>query len=139
MNPRAYLLAVLLVSPALAREPAGFDLKSDAMKKIVQDTAATQSSYVVQAPGNAPEAKPAFKYLPPEKPEKPISTPPPRLPAESPRSNSFVSSAFEILVDELLDIEDDDGVTSSNEMLRCRVQKDLKTSPPGPDNCPTAK
>ena len=116
----------------------GFDLKSDAMKKIVQDTAATQFA-AVQAPVDAPEAKPAFKYVPPEKPDKPASAPTPRLPAESRHSNGFISSAFEILVDELLDIEDDDGVTSSNEMLRCRVQKDLKTSPPGPDHCPSAE
>ena len=44
---------------------------------------------------------------------------------------------FDILVDEMLGIEGDEEVTASSEMLRCRVQKDLKTSPPGTDLCPT--
>ena len=48
----------------------------------------------------------------------------------------FASAIFDILVDELVGIEDDDGVTASNEMLNCRVQKDLKTLPPGTDLWP---
>jgi hypothetical protein len=43
---------------------------------------------------------------------------------------------LDTIVDEVLDIEDD-AVTSANEMLQCRVEKELKISPPGIDNCPS--
>lgn len=137
MNSRACLLAALLVSPAWSQEPAGFDLKSDAIKKIVRDTAATQYAYV-QIAEKAPrksETAP-FKYVPPEKPV-PAREPPRQPPARSPRPDGFLSTAVDILVDELLGIEGDDEVAASNEILQCRVQKELKTSPPGADLCPS--
>jgi hypothetical protein len=50
-----------------------------------------------------------------------------------------LSSIFDFLIAEALgDDQDDDVVTTSNEMLRCRIQKEQKTSPPGADRCPTA-
>ena len=146
MNTRAYLLAALLVSPVWSQEPAAespkpsapsFDLRSEAIKKIVRDNASTQFAYVQvveKAPVKSQTA--AFKYVPPEKPEAPVHEPPRQLPAESPQSGGFVSAMFDILVDELLGIEDDD-VTASNLILRCRMQKEIKSSPPGPDRCPS--
>jgi hypothetical protein len=138
MNSRIYLLATLLVSPAWAQESAGFDLKSDAIKKIVRDAAATQFSYVqIAEKAVAKSEAAAFKYVPPEKPA-PIREPPRQLPAKSPPPDGFIASAFGILVDELIGTDDYDDVTASNDILRCRVHKDLKISPPGVDRCPAA-
>ena len=147
MNSRAFLVVgALLVSPAWSQEPApqaavltpqSFDRNSESIKKIVRDAAATQS-----APVQLTEEKPAKRdpatviYVPPEKPA-PVSEPPRRLPDASPRSDGFLSAVFETILDEVLDIEADDDITSSNEMLRCRVQKEQKTAPPGIDNCPS--
>ena len=125
------------MAPAWSQEPAAFDLKSDAIKNIVSATAATQFADV-QIEDNAPvkTETAAFKYVSPEKPVAAAPDLPSKPPAQTPRSDSFVSAMFDILVDELLGIEDDDGVTVSNEMLNCRVQRDLKTLPPGTNVCP---
>jgi len=107
-----------------ALTPQSFDRSSESIKKIVRDTAATQS-----APDQLTEEKPAKRdpstvvYVPPEKPSAPVSEPP-RQPDASSRSDGFLSAVFETILDEVLDVEDDD-ITSSNEMLRCI------------DNCPS--
>ena len=148
MNLRAFLVVgALFVLPAWSQEPASqlavltpqsFDRNSESIKKIVRDTAATQTSAV-----QPPEEKPAKRdpatvvYVPPEKLPAPVHEPPRQLPEAKSRSDKFLSAVFETILDEVLDAEDDD-VTSRNEMLRCRVQKEQKTSPPGIDNCPNA-
>jgi hypothetical protein len=147
MNPRPWLLAALLASPVWSQEPASesptpsapsFDLRSDAIRKIVNDTASTQFAYVREVEKSSAKTEDAdFKYVPPEKPVAPAREPPPKLPARPPESDGFLSQVVDILVDELLGTDDIDDVTVSNELLRCRVQKDLKTSPPGADNCPS--
>jgi hypothetical protein len=138
MNPRIYLLAALLVSPAWAQEPASFDLKSESIKKIVHEAASTQFADIQVADKAPVKTEPAaFKYVPPEKPATPLREPARKLPAKSSRPDGFVSAMFGILVDELVGAEDD-GVTASNLILQCRVQKDIKSSPPGPDRCPSA-
>ena len=155
MSPRVCLLAALLASPAWAQEPAApqrFDLHSDAVRKIVNDTATTQVpsfQIVEQAPDKADAAKtePAeFEYVPPEKPPAPVSKPKPRLPDPPPKPEGFAEQAVEILFDELFDhaigIDDDDGysdVDFANDMLRCRVQKETRTGAPNVDNCPAAE
>jgi hypothetical protein len=148
MNSRAYLLAVLLVSPAWAAEPAAeipvtpapsFDLRSDVVKTILRKTAATQFSNVLvpdKVPVKAERAEVVF--VPAEKPPEPVIETP-RLPDAAPRSHGFIPAVVDILIDEALGAGDKDEVTASNEILRCRVQKEQKTSPPGVDNCPIAK
>jgi hypothetical protein len=61
------------------------------------------------------------------------------LPEPAPRSDGLLSEVVSIVLEETLGIEDDDGITFSNDMLRCRVQKETRSGPaPGVDNCPTA-
>lgn len=150
MNSRAYLLVALLVSPAWSAEPTveapeptvrSFDLRTDAVKKIVRDTAATQFSSLRVSDKPSVEAEPdEFVYVPPEEPPAPMPEPSRKLPAPAPRSDSFLSAIFETLIEEALGIEGNDpsDVTFANDVLRCRIQKEQKTSPPGVDNCPSA-
>ncbi|MEO8064535.1 MAG: hypothetical protein ABI821_17495 [Pseudomonadota bacterium] len=146
MNPRTYLMAAFLISPVWAQEPAveapvtaapSYDLRGDAVQKIVRDTAATQFADVQVSDKPPVEAKPAeFVYVPAEKVPAPPSEPFRRLPEAPPRSTGFWSAVVDTLVEEALGIEDYDDVTASNDMLRCRVQKETKTGAPGVDNCP---
>jgi hypothetical protein len=139
MNPRVFIMTALLVSPVWAQEPASFDLGSDSLKKIVHDAASTQFADVRVADKAPAKSAPAeFKYVPPEKPAAPVREPPRQLPVQSPQPDNFVTAVVDILFDEILGTDDIDDITVSNELLRCQVQKDIKTSPPGPDRCPTA-
>ena len=152
MKSHVFLIAGLLASPAWSQEPAGdapapaarsFDVHGDAVKKIVHDTAASQYSNAQVSPEAPVDAgRREVVYVPPEDSLDPVPVreSPEQKPAAAPapESNSFLSSLFEFVIDQALDSEEDDGVTSSNEMLRCRIQKEQKTSPPGIDNCPTA-
>jgi len=140
MNPRVCLLAALFVSSAAwAQEPEpAFDLRSDAVRKIVRETAAAQMPIVQVADSGTVNAEPAgFTYVPPEKPAE-VREIPVRLPDPAPKSDGLFATLVDIAVDELLGIEGDD-VTASNDMLRCRVQKETNPLPPGgKDNCPRA-
>jgi hypothetical protein len=95
MHSRMYLFAAFLVLPAWSQEPhakppepavSAFDLRSDAVKKIVHDTAASQYASVREA-NKVPEKSEteAFVYVPPEKASAPASEPPPLPPAPAPR------------------------------------------------------
>jgi hypothetical protein len=148
MNTRAFLIAALLASPVWSQEPAAkppapvaahFDVHSDAVRKIVRDTAASQYS-TVRVSHEAPVATgPAEENLDPVPVrESPDQTPAP-APATEAQSSRVLSSLFDFLIAEALGNDQDDGVvTTSNEMLRCRIQKEQKTSPPGIDRCPSA-
>ncbi len=139
MNPRVCLLAALFVSSAAwAQEPErAFDLRSDAVRKIVRETAAAQMPIVQVAESETVKAEPKFTYEPPEKPPEVRETPV-RLPDPAPKSDGLFAAVIDIAVDELLGIEGDD-VTASTDMLRCRVQKETNPLPPGgKDNCPRA-
>ena len=113
MNTRATLLiGALLVSPAWSQESAApavtlsaqsFDRSSEAIKKILRDTAATQSARIQISEVKPAKSAPAeFKYVPPE-PAPRVKVEEPRLPEAAPPSNGFVSA----LVDTLLAVEDD--------------------------------
>jgi hypothetical protein len=78
VNLRIYLLllAVLLAPPALTQETAPplaasstsphFDLRSDAIRKIIRDTASTQYANVQEPRPAVAESEPAeFHYVPP--------------------------------------------------------------------------
>jgi hypothetical protein len=154
VNPRILVLAALLSSPGLAQEAesvsmpapvenasppaARFDLHDEAIRKVVRDTAATQYANVRETERSPPESTPAeFVYVPPE-PRPQVQETKINLPEPTPASDGFLSQVISIVLDETLGIEDDDGITASNDMLRCRVQKDTRSSPPGVDNCPVA-
>ncbi|HEU4779636.1 MAG TPA: hypothetical protein VFS58_07105 [Steroidobacteraceae bacterium] len=115
-----------------------FDLNSASIRKIVRDTAANQYATVQLSEKSAVDPQPVatIKFVPEEKPPAPRRQTARPTPKPAPSSDGPFSSLFEVLVDELLGVEVDE-VTASNEMLRCRVQKEQKTSPPGPDNCPS--
>src|SRR3954469_23634736 len=115
MSPRAFLLAALLVSPAWSQERAAqapapaapsFNLRSDAIKKIVADRAASQLTEEQVADQASKAAKPTqIVFVTPEK--RPVhERPTPRLPDPSPKSNGFLSSMVEILAGEVLGIHD---------------------------------
>lgn len=151
MKSRAFLMVALLASPAWSQDPAPevaapvakpLDLRSDAVKKIVHDTAASQYgdaqvSHVAPVDGERREVE----YVPPEDleevPVREVAEQPP-APPPAPESDGFLSSMISFLIAEALGNDQDDEITTSNEMLRCRIQKEQKTSPPGEDRCPTA-
>ena len=154
MKSRAFLIVALLASPAWSQEPATeaaapaikpLDLRSDAVKKIVHDTAASQYGDAQSAPETPAVAeRREVEYVPPENLEEvPVreaaEQPPAPVPAPASQPEGFLSSMVSFLIAEALgNDQDDDLVTTSNEMLRCRIQKEQKTSPPGEDRCPTA-
>jgi len=148
MKSRVFLIAAVLASPAWSQEAAApavkpLDLRSDAVKKIVHDVAASQygnARLAAEAPVEAERRE--VEYVPPEDLEEvPVreTAKQPDAPAPARPPDGFLSSIFDFLIAEALgDDQDDDVVTTSNEMLRCRIQKEQKTSPPGADRCPTA-
>ena len=152
MKSHVFLIAALLASPAWSQDPAGdappqvarsFDVHGDAVKKIVHDTAASQYSNAQVSPDAPVDAgRREVVYVPPEDSLDPVPVrespqQKPAAAAPAPESSSFLSSLFEFVIDQALDHDEDDGISSRNEMLRCRIQKEQKTSPPGIDNCPT--
>jgi hypothetical protein len=112
------LVTTLLSSTAWSQD---FDLKGEAMKKIVRDNAATQYAQV-QMPSEskpAPEADAPFEYVPPEKDlvvtipaAKPAA---PKAAAARSESSGFASALLDVvvetLVDSLLDDEDSSHVS----------------------------
>jgi hypothetical protein len=128
------LFAALLVSPAWSREPE-FDLRSDSIKKIVHDTAATQSALVQLSDEKPVERKPLAKieFVPP------IATPPrkypTRLPDPAPPSTGFLTT----LLDTLLGHDDEDYSRQGpyDNWLSCQAHDDQKTATQS-SNCPSA-
>jgi hypothetical protein len=126
MKSRALLLiAALLASPSWADEsatrtqvlsPESFDRKSDSIRKIVRDFAATQSM-PVQLVAERPTADSTIEFVPaePKHPEPPA----PRLPDAPPASDdSFFSAMIGTLVEAgiegLLDVDDSYRTCVSN-------------------------
>ena len=113
------------------------------MKKIVQDVAASQYGDA-QLSREAPAVgeRRELEYVPPEDFEEvPVRevAKQPATPAPAPQPDGFLSSMLDFLIAEALGNDEDDSVvTTRNEMLRCQIQKEQKTSPPGVDRCPTA-
>jgi len=138
MNARAlFLFGALLASPVWAQQPS-FDLNSDYIKKIVRDTAASQSVPVQLSDEKPAKSEPVatVKYVPPEKPLPPAKSAAHR-PVAAPQSNSFLSAVIDILVDEALGIDDDiESDVQSDRSLRCPSAEPLKTTEPGSSTCP---
>src|SRR4051794_18316656 len=115
MNPRACLIVALLASTAWSKEPAAvppaltagsFDLRNESLRKIVRDTAATQSAIVVASEDAPTKSDPSatFKYVPPEENATPAPVPKTEVPRRKPSrpSNDFVSALFGIALDSVL-------------------------------------
>ena len=125
MNPRALLLiGALLGTPAWADAPS-FDLKSDAVKQIVRDTAATQFRAVEPVKEVTPAREPYTRivFLSPKDAarERP---PPPRAPPPKPLS-PFVSA----VIDSLLDVEPGFAEESRDSFLQLCRSLDPNQSP----------
>jgi hypothetical protein len=146
MNPRALLLFSLLAAPAWAQEPApvapshSFDLRDDAVRKIVRATAATQFGVVHVAPDETPaKAEPApiksepapVAYVPPVK-TAPALQYPTRLPDPEPPSTGFLSS----LIDTLLEDDDMTYAELHDEWLSCQSRNNVKTTAERAADCP---
>jgi hypothetical protein len=139
MNSRALiLLGALLASPVWAQQPS-FDLSSDNIKKIVRDTAATQSRPIELSEEKPVEREPVetVRYVPPEKPTPPpVERAAPR-PVAASQSSDFLSTVIDILVDEVLGIDDDiESEVQSDRRLRCPAADPHKTTEPGSSTCP---
>jgi hypothetical protein len=116
MNPRLLLLVAWLASPAWSEEPAAelpavtsgsFDLSNDSIRKIVRDSAVTQSALVQVSDEKPvePESTSTIKYVPPIKEDAPVKRATPR-PAYEPQSQGILSALAEMLVGEALGLED---------------------------------
>ena len=145
MNPRAYLLVALLVSPAWSQEPVAdppmvtasftarsFDLSNDSIRKIVRDGAATQFASV-RASNDTPvePERVAVRFVPVEKALPAPKPRPPRL-QPAPPSGGFISA----LVDILLDSDDDEAAVYSQKCLRCELREPMTSTSMGDDTCP---
>ena len=144
MNSRVLLLVgVMLASPAWSQEPATstpapsalvVDLRSDSIKKIVRDTAATQFA-TIQLSNEKPDTrKPIEKIVFVPSVAAPAPKYPTRLPDPAPRSNGILST----LIDTLLDVDDDPSLGGKYPIwLSCQARDDLKSATQQ-DACPSA-
>jgi hypothetical protein len=136
MNPRAWLMAVMmLVSPAWSQglasdspvvTPRSFDLRSESLKTIVRNTAATQFA-AIQLPRQQPVQREstAFKYVPPADAE-PVQRPTPRLPEWTPEDRGFFSALVGTLIDSALGVESYDSQAEYHAWLSCKLRDDSK-------------
>jgi len=134
MNSRVLLLVgAMLVSPAWSQEPA-FDLKSDSIKKIVRDTAATQFA-TIQVPSEkpvAPKQVAEIKFVPS------VAAPPVKYPTRLPEPATPAAGLFYTLVDAFLDVGDDSSLEFRYPLwLSCQARDDLKHATQQ-DPCPSA-
>jgi hypothetical protein len=107
MKSRAlFLMAALLASSAWAQEPS-FDLKSDAIRRIVHDTAASQSALVQLAKAPPVEHKLVLVTEAQHPFEAPIKIAPPRR-IEKPKPRGPVSDLVDTLVDAVVGTAVDD-------------------------------
>lgn len=131
MKTRAWIVCALLVSPAWAQEPAapastpsprGFDLTNDAIRKIVHDTAASQSRVVTISDEMLAEreATPTIRYVPPEAPPVVKKVAPQPASAPSP-FDEFFNALVGIVVDTAIDTTFEDH---SDEALREQQYKE---------------
>jgi len=105
MNARALLaVGTLLALPAWSQETATFDLKSDSIRNIVRNTAATQ--YRVVEPVKEPrvERNPFASAVILRSEDTVLETPLPPPTRAEPRVSPLVTS----IIDTLLDIDDDE-------------------------------
>jgi hypothetical protein len=147
MKFRLCLLLALITSPVLAQEPGAFDFRHESVKKILRDSAASQSASAL-APAEAekaPEPVREVRYVPPVKPAPLRQAEVPRLKPAPPAaaSNGLLDAVFAILVDEAFDslLGDDDvypgvSVTALDRWDRCEGREALKSGPMGYDTCP---
>jgi hypothetical protein len=143
MNSRALILfGALLASPAWTQEP-NFDLSSDSIKKIVRDTAATQSRPIELSEEKPAEREPVetVRYVPPEKPlPPPVERAAPR-PVAAPQSDGIFSGFLEAVVETLVNeaLGDDDDFAPevpSDRRFRCPAADPLETPEAGSSACP---
>jgi hypothetical protein len=110
------------------------DLKNDSIRKIVRDTAATQSA-TVQLPHEKPVARKPLANIEfvPEVKAPPLKYPT-HLPDPAPRSSGILSA----LIDTLLDVDDDPSLGGKYPLwLSCQAHDDLKSALQQ-DACPSA-
>ena len=134
MNSRVMLLVgFMLTSPAWSQEPS-FDLKSDSIKKIVRDTAATQFA-TVQLSSEKPVAT---KQIADIKFEPPVAAQPVKYPTHLPDPATPATGFLYTLIDVLLDKDDDSSLEMRYPVwLSCQARDDLKSATQQ-DPCPSA-
>ena len=145
MIVRSLALIVLLSSPVWSEEPPAnppartvrvFDLHSEALQKIVRDTASTQYAAVTVTEPPRVERNPnEIKFVPPEKPAPPARQAARPVPAQSRKPDGVVNSVIRTVVSEVLGVDPAGDVDASNAMLRCQTEKEIKSTPPGPNSC----
>ena len=111
MNSRVLLLiGALLASSAQAQDP-GFDLNSDPIKKIVHDSAASQSQAVRVQVADTKPTEPELVFdidyvTPVAAPPSKSKIKPPRF-VMVPQSGGLLSAVIETVVDEALGVDDE--------------------------------
>jgi hypothetical protein len=156
MNPRAMLFVAMFAAPAWSQDsvtvaaapvraappPAAqaFDLRSDSVRKIVRDTAATQSASVRWTADDAPAKRQPgadVRVAPPEKAPVPVtqaSLPP--LPQPARPSSGILTSLIDVLLEEEPDYSSDAYYEG---WLRCQSHgDDLKSTTERYETCPNA-
>jgi hypothetical protein len=105
MKSRVFLIAALLASSAWAQEHS-FDLRGDAAKKIIRDTAAAQSA-LVQLEGPKPVERKTVLQAEDLRPlETPAKIAPPRRVAAKSKQPGPISALVDVLVDHALGTDD---------------------------------
>jgi hypothetical protein len=135
MKSRAlFLVGALLASSAWTQE-ASFDLKSDAIRKIVRETAASQSRPVQLAEAQPVEHKIVLGTEDLRPLETPINIPPPRNSAK-PKPQGPVSALIDTIVDTV--VEDALGLDDRQytKWVACQSVVDPKPSLPPIAACP---
>ena len=129
MKSRAlFLIGALLASSAWAQEPS-FDLKSDAIRKIVHDSAASQSeSKLILEPED-------LRPL-----DQPIKTEPPRRTAKPKRQgpvSALIDTVVNTVVDDALGV-DENGLPPGgySKWVACQSVVDTRPSLPPIAACP---
>jgi len=142
MTSRWFLCLIpMFLTPVWAQEPAAnqpaatprsFDLSSEAIKKIVRETAADQSVPIQISEGTtiSRERDTAIRFVPPEK-EQPAKEQSPRRPAAPPEPVGPVSALIEALVDTALGVDHDSTIYYSS----CPPTDALNTPAPNYENC----
>jgi hypothetical protein len=152
MNTRALLVVgAFLALPGWSQEPAAdtspaapptFDLRSDSVKKVLRDTAATQyaSVQVLETKPTEPKPVKTVQFVPPEKqPARratKINLPTWQKVEDSTFASWLVDQVFESIVEGVFDIEHDDSLELSRVgWVECQASIDLKRETLGNGSC----
>ena len=141
MTARSLFICVLLASPAWAQEHS-FDLKSESVKIVIRNTAATQFSQVKPVQEPKVEREPALVHAFVDGArlvEVPSLRPAAPSPASKKKRPGLASAVFAFLIDEWLGVDDEPDTSPEalyEEWLDCQQKgDDLQTTAQRYETC----